>query len=187
MSEVQRPYTTTFTSFSGADMVVSLDGKIIGELTEVRWEKQLGVYSAGEVSGFIKAAAFDRDPLADFEDKEFDILIRFLNEFGQAKIEFIKGVRLKTKTGGASIDEFSQELEYTFEARDAVIIPNMLKTTKEQLGFVFENYNTKDRKIRMEVDAYVALMSHMFEMRYFEVVNAGELARLRRAEAELQK
>jgi hypothetical protein len=187
MSEVQAPYTQTFTSFSGADMVASLDGKIIGELAEIRWEKELGSFSPNEVTGFIRTAVFDRDPLIEFEGKRFDILIRFLNEYGQAKLEFIKGVRLKTKRGGISIDDYCQELEYTFEAKDAVIISDTLKTTKDQLAFVFENYQSNDETTKLEVDAYMALMSHMFERRYFEVINAGELARLRRAEAELNK
>lgn len=178
-------YTKTFASFSGADMIASFDGNIIGEVQAVRWEQELGTYSTGEVKGVIECAVFDRESLEAYENKEFDILIRFMNEYGQSKLEFIKGVRLKSKKGGASVDDICQVAVYTFQALDAIVISEISPSAKENLSFIFNNYHSKDQKTCMKVEAYVALMSYSFEMRHFEVVNAGELSRLRKAEQEL--
>ena len=178
-------YTKTFTSFSGADMIMSFDGKVIGELQAVKWEKTLDAFAGGGVKGTIHCPVSDSDPILDFEGKKFDILIRFMNEYGQSKIEFIKGVRLKTKQGGASVDDCYQQSGYTFEAQDAIVIADGMKTAQENMSFIFNNYNTQESDVRMEVEAYLALMKLSFEIRHFEIINSGELARLRRADKEL--
>jgi hypothetical protein len=184
MSEVQAPYTYTMTSFSGADMVVHFDGKVIGELQEVRWKKNLDEFKPNKITGTIKAVVFEQDPIGKYEQETFDILIRFQNEYGGHKLEFIKGVNLLTKDSGISVDDIIQYYDYTFEARDSIVIESPLKTPQEQLQFALLNEKSYDQKLKMEADAYKALLSYRLEGNQVELVDKVELNRLRRLEKE---
>lgn len=108
-------YARTLTSFSGADMVVYFDDKVIGEFQEIAFQQDL---KTGVLNGTVTTAYFDReafDPL-----KKYNVTIKFLNEYGQSAEQYLLGVEFKTFTVGYSIDMICPEMHYTFTADNFV-------------------------------------------------------------------
>jgi hypothetical protein len=108
-------YTKTFTSFSGADMVIYLDNKVIGEAQEVKWEKDLTGGRTWPIKGELICTLFDREPL-QLEDKDYEILITYLNDYGQGMVEEFSGIRFHRMRGGMSIDSICGVVTYEFTA-----------------------------------------------------------------------
>ncbi len=170
-------YTKTYTTFSGADIVATFDGKIIGELQAITYSvtrEKAPVYTMGSpnprsfsrgkrgIAGSLVFTVFDRDSLhglkegvkvykhslsdsgktpvhelsgtgnvegnwsegerAKYSDEipPFDVVINFLNEYGQSAKMEIKGVEILNEGSGMSIDDITTEKACTFVAREIV-------------------------------------------------------------------
>jgi hypothetical protein len=130
----------------------------------------------------------DREPLGKYEGphKRFNILIRYMTEYGQKKLEYIQGVELKTKKSGIGVDDVVQEVHYTFSAIDALVVP-WPDTYKEMLEYLLTNYKTFDHEKNAISAAYRDMLLMGLDMRYYDVVNTGELARYKSAEKKLKE
>lgn len=171
-----------YTSYSGADTVAYFDDKVLGELISIEWEKQLGGYegyASASVKGKMSATVFDRDPLTDFHNKSFDVLLHFLNEYGESKVEYIKGARLEKMVGGMHVDQPTQEFHYEFSAQDVFLLEGeeFLKSAKEQLQFLIENIGRQEKKVVLKLDIYAKLLKIGYERRDFLVMSHGEFAK----------
>lgn len=176
---------TRVTSFSGADMVVFFDGKIIGELQSIEWEKDLhSMTSPRPVRGTIESVVFDKNPLEDYEGKTFDILISFATEFGQTKLEFIKDVFLKVQKSRISVDDIVQQSIHTFEAKDAIIIQPSVQKAEAQLKFILDNFQTRDSKTKLYVDAYAQYLKFQLDSNYIQLAKPVQIARLKELESK---
>lgn len=190
----EEPYTRTFTSFSGADMIPILDGSVIGELSSITWEKNVESYMHGggnsfgsdKVRGTMTATIFTKNPLQQFEGKKFDMLCYYTNEFGQSMLEFVKGVHLVKTMGGMSVDTIASEIHYEYAAEDFVTVSEPdFKEHQEQLRFVLENDGKRDHQL--EVDAYKALMRWNLQRGAFIVLDPEDLTKLAKEREERKK
>jgi hypothetical protein len=174
----QSTYTKTYTSFSGADIVATFNGKMIGELQAITYSvtrEKAPIYTMGSanprsfsrgkrgIAGSLVFTVFDRDALhglksgatihrhklagdnfipvhqltggtdavgdwnsgntpVTYSDEipPFDIVINFLNEYGQSASMEIRGVEILNEGSGMSIDDITTEKACTFIAREIV-------------------------------------------------------------------
>jgi CBS domain-containing protein len=118
----------TVTTFDGSDLVVTINGRVIGELQAITWDLDKEKEQNGEfpVHGSLVFVLFDRDIARacgfDLYSKPInelppmDIELRLANEYGQIMTRKIVGVLL-TKVGYAiSIDDILTEEVYKFKA-----------------------------------------------------------------------
>jgi len=178
-------YSRTFTSFSGADMVVFFNGKVVGELQAVKWNKKLNDIGGGLVSGTVEAVVFDRDPMEEFEHETLQILVWLKNEWGQESFEFIKDARFTMKRSGMDIDDITSKVEYDFKAND-VIVEVPLSSMTDQVKYVLENIQSEDYKARLKATAYKERLNWQFDRFVYEVVDAGEIRQLKKEREELR-
>lgn len=155
--EEQEPYTKVYTSFGADDMVASFDGKIMGELQDIRWEKHLSKLSGPSVEGIMTFTVFAEDPVEELEGKYFSILLRYMNEHGQRRLEYIKDVKLVSRKSGIGIHDVSQAQQYTFSADDAGTIP-WLETKTEMLKYLLKNYRAYRPEEKLRTLAYKDLL-----------------------------
>lgn len=179
--------TTTFTSFSGADIVVYIDGvKVIGELQEIQWTKQLGL-SAGlrPIKGTIKTVLFDREcPLMKYENEVFSFLVLYANEYGQRKAEYISGIQLESVSSGVSVDDITQEATYTFTARNVDLIENFPTSGDDKAEWLRNLLADKEIgklscEERRKLDIVQRHLLHQITERGWELIHASELNHLR--------
>lgn len=111
-------YTTSYTTFSGCDIVLYLNERIIGEMQSIQFDEDL---KTGKVEGFIDVIVFDKhykklkESFVSEGDK--DILIRYLNEQGGEMSTFITGIEFTKRTVVNAIDEVSIAHRYFFTAK----------------------------------------------------------------------
>lgn len=178
-------YSKSLVAFSGADMIVSFDGELIGEIQSVKWqreiEQRMDLCPDNSVTGEIVVCCMGRDALSSFEGKKSNVLIRFLDEYGNSKLEFLKDVQLKTKSSSISVDDFIQLVTYSFKAKDVVVLHPTITNPEEQLKFVFDNEHSYDRGTQLEALAYKELLKTQISRGYYRVIDGGEYARLKTA------
>lgn len=140
-------FLRTYTSYSGADLVVTVNGKVIGELTNVRWykphqefidqlknsdyyDKDLAIKKP--VTVLAEFAIFDKDAFGDGL-KDADIVLTYANEYGQSSYRAIHGVQSLYETGGTSVDDILTE-GYMILAADKVteLKPGVLTKQQEE-------------------------------------------------------
>lgn len=109
----------TYTSYSGADLVVSVGTQVVGELTNIRWyapnklfldqlehsdyyDKELALKKPVVV--LAEWTIFDRDVFASGLDNA-DIVLTYANEYGHTSYRAIHGVSSLYTMSGTSIDE----------------------------------------------------------------------------------
>ena len=114
-------YTTkSFSSFSGADLVISLDGKIIGEMSALTWEEDFFPEDEYAIKGEMEFVLFDSE-LSVYElaqsKKKFTTVMTYLNEFGQSLYYRIYDCLLTKRSGIHGIDEFIITEKYQFKAK----------------------------------------------------------------------
>jgi hypothetical protein len=106
LNEVQ-----AYTSFDGADLMVFLNGKVLGELQGITWNFDADK-DIHPVSGQMVFAMFNKDVLGAIDINPFkmtepiDIVLQFTNEYGESAYREIKGVLLVKYASGYSIDDF---------------------------------------------------------------------------------
>jgi len=115
-------FINTLTSFSGADLVVSIGNKVVGELTNIRWfkphesfleqlpnsdyyDKELAIKKP--VAVLAEWAIFDKEALGSLKDA--DIILTYANEYGQSAYRAIHGVTSLFEISGTSVDEIVSE------------------------------------------------------------------------------
>lgn len=106
-------YTKTFTSFSGADIIVAMGNKIIGEVQSIEYRKDI---KNKEVVGEVVCTLFDREPFD--ASTVSSITMAYLNEYGQSFYRCFDDVTFLYEYGGATIDDITSEIKYTFRAKD---------------------------------------------------------------------
>lgn len=111
----------TYTSYSGADLVVTVDNKVVGELTNIRWykphkefieqldhsdyyDKDLAMKKP--VTVLAEFAIFDKDAFGEGLN-DATIVMTYANEYGQSSYRAIHGVQSLYETGGTSVDDIT--------------------------------------------------------------------------------
>lgn len=120
---MEEKITRTYVSFSGADVVVFLNKKPVGEAEQLHYKENL---VDGGVKGFLKVTLFDRDAIDPTFIKEnngsLDIEIRFCNEYGQMMARYLNGVTFTSFETEVHIDQIIQQGIYEFKAESTSIL-----------------------------------------------------------------
>lgn len=112
-------FTPTLHSYCGADLVVSVGPKIIGELTNIRWytpnqcfldqlehsdyyDKELAMKKPVVVMA--EWVLFDKDVFGEGLENE-DIVLTYANEYGQSAYRSIYGISSLYNISGTGIDD----------------------------------------------------------------------------------
>lgn len=113
----------SYVSFSGADLVVNVGAKVVGELTNIRWYKphqkfidhlsnsdyyDVGLAVKKPVVVLAEWAVFDKE-LFPGGLQDATITMTFANEYGQSAFRSIHGVESLYEISGISIDEVMTE------------------------------------------------------------------------------
>jgi hypothetical protein len=127
VDETHEGELTTVTSFSGADMVPTLNGVPIGEIQEITYKESLvpGYDETGmllpPIKGEVHQVVFDEEPATRglIQDNN-KLILFFADEFGKkASLSFI-GVSFTERTGGVAVDHLVIKEIYHFIADDVV-------------------------------------------------------------------
>lgn len=120
-----RSYLHTVTSFSGADLIIEIDGQAIGEAQSISFTES---FSEGSlISGHIITTVFDRDtPAYDVARRRAPVTIRLrqANEFGQRAERVLENVMFTDRVGGVSVDDVFEAERYNFTAESIRRITN---------------------------------------------------------------
>lgn len=151
MSEEREAYQTeekkykTYTSYSGADMMVIVNGDIVGEVMSILWKEDL---QSGTYTGYIDSMIFEDEPLIKQALRKTNaqagttLHIALGNEFGQkTMIEFVD-VMFVDRVGKLDVDTAHLEERYTFTANDMAFAPQDL-IPSEDLSEAEFNYEPK--------------------------------------------
>lgn len=128
-------FLTTYTSYSGADIVVSIGADVIGEMQEIAFQKinpmlaeELSASSTYADRRLIQEfpvvivatyALFDKEAIKGFDGgEEVDITLTFANEYGQSSFQSFVGARVIAVLGGSSVDDITQERKVIMAARN---------------------------------------------------------------------
>lgn len=176
-------FTKTITSFSGADCIVRVNHKIVAEIAEVTYKKDIQAFGTGKVTGKIIATVFDRNPLKEFLNSySVSMTMIFLDEEGRSKAYHFEGVKLLNEEGGMSIDSVVEEKEYEFEATRMVELPNyrvLLKEKLDQLRF-YKNQKNDDENVSTLIKVYEGEILKMVETGEAFIYQSHEVSELRK-------
>ena len=117
--DTKKSLISTITSYSGADLVVTVGTEVIGELTNIRWyaphkdfieqlehsdyyDKELAMKKPVVV--LAEWTMFNKDVFDEGLDNA-DIVLTYANEYGQSSYRAIYGVSSLYNMSGTSIDE----------------------------------------------------------------------------------
>lgn len=117
--DTEKRFVPTFTSYSGADLVVTVGTEVIGELTNIRWyapckdfleqlehsdyyDKELAMKKPVVVMA--EWTMFNKDVFCGGLDNA-DIVLTYANEYGQSSYRAIYGVSSLYSISGTSVDE----------------------------------------------------------------------------------
>lgn len=119
----------SFITFSGADIMMIINGAIIGEAQSIHYEENLEFSMGPAIKGYVEIVVFDNEPgirkaLRTRPDPaEYPSLaMAAANEFGQKMIMAFKDVRFTTRTGKMDVDTVLLHERYHFEASDIVYL-----------------------------------------------------------------
>lgn len=105
---------------SGADMVISIGEKIVGEAQAIHWEEDFFADDDYTVKGYIDFVIFDSEVPAYEHAKQktkFNISITYENEYGNKASTRIYEVLLTKRTNTNSIDDIVQTQRYFYKAK----------------------------------------------------------------------
>lgn len=126
--------TQTYTTYSGAEMVVLANGVPVGTLDGITWNitrppapiytppdgpRSFGPCRKRGISGSLMFDVIDQDALPKSEDgyiQPFNVVISFSNTYGQVAVKTIYGIELID--GGQEVKEVTTEEVMVFVARD---------------------------------------------------------------------
>lgn len=154
-------YTTTYTTFGGADFIPRIGNKPVYELTDVQYTENL---STGLIEGVFTVTVFpDACMLSDKAKEKFDMTFVFANEYGQRKVEFLKGITLTKRNYKIGVDSIVEEEKFSFEADKFIRFENYETSISKQLAFIQENLESKDFKTQALVDFYKSEIARVVE------------------------
>lgn len=155
MTKSKSGYTSSFQVFSGADVVVNIDGQLIGEVQGVEWNRQLANGIGGnKVEGIIQTCVFDKTPLEKYIGKSFDMKLKFHNERGHSKAYLFEDVQLCEQSGGIGTDSVLELIDYTFKAQNFEAFPDYKTLVEDQVAYIKENVESTDRHTKRLVELY---------------------------------
>ena len=104
-------------AFSGCDIVLYLDERVIGEMQSIEFNEDL---KTGKVAGHIDVCVFDRTyrdlKEAFVAEGDKDILIRYRNEVGGEMTTFIASTEFHARRVVNNIDDYAIVHRYFFTA-----------------------------------------------------------------------
>lgn len=115
-------YAKSYHAFCGADFIVSIGGKVIGELQTITWEEDFAIEPkyGYPVTGDAVFTIFDHElPLYELaqQRKEFDIHIFYASEYECYASYLISNCMLTKRAGSHSIDDAVVNEKYFFRAK----------------------------------------------------------------------
>lgn len=127
MTESLEKYTQTFTTFGGADVVGTINGKPCGEIQDVTYVEDLAQPRTSDedgklippITGIIKAIAFgDKESTVRTAIKGYDdhFVLFLASEFGNKSSIAFEGFKMVKRTGGYSVGDALFYEEYHFTA-----------------------------------------------------------------------
>lgn len=177
----------TISSFSGADCIVRVNHKIVGEIAEVTYKRDIQTFGDGKVTGKIIATILDKNPLKEFFNQySLSLTMLFADENERSKAYHFEGVKLLSEEGGLAVDDIVEEKEYTFEATRMVELPNYrisLKEKLDQLRF-YKNQKSNDENTSTLIKVYEGEILTMVETGEAFVYRKHEIAELRNKAAK---
>lgn len=116
--EITESYEKTFSSFSGCDQIIMIDGKAIGEISIIFYEESL---KNGKVKGYLDIYVFaDSYPkvrkLLLKKEEIKNISITYVNEYSGKMHVAIYDVEFTKITSKGSVDDVSIFHRYFFKA-----------------------------------------------------------------------
>ena len=147
----------TYVSFSGADLVVRVGDKIVGELTNIRWYKphDIVINELYNSDYYDKLLAIGKPVVVLAEwaimDKELfpgglkdaTIELSFANEYGQAAHREILGVESLYEISGVSIDEVITEGYMILAAKEVTELQEGLSPLLQELRKENDKFNIR--------------------------------------------
>lgn len=179
-------YQSKYTMFSGADVVVNIDGQLIGEIQGVEWNRQLSNGIGGnKVEGIIQTCVFDKVPLEKYIGKSFDMQLKFNNARGHSKVYLFEDVRLCEQSGGIGVDSTLEAVDYTFKAENFEAFPDYKTLVGDQVAYIKENSESVDRHTKKLVGLYKEELIERL-MRGFTLEYQWKINQWKDREAELE-
>lgn len=150
MTESVQSYFTTFTAFSGADVVGTINGSPCGEIQNVTYEEGLAQPRTSDESGNIIPPITGIIHGIAFGEKESsiraainghnDTFVLFLaDEFGKKSSMAFEGFQAVKRTGSFSVDDALFHEQYHFTAH-AIFVSNREWYTDDKGKMVFGTY-----------------------------------------------
>lgn len=129
----EETYMKSYTSFSGADMVPTLNGQVIGEVYEVKFEENLvnpeDIWYP--ITGYVDVCIFDKDTFRQTllpVNNEF--VLSAANEYGQSMMIDFNSIIFLKREGGIAVDNAMMMERYSFKAKE-VLYKNGVPLVKE--------------------------------------------------------
>lgn len=126
--EVELDKRRVFTTYSGADMSVFVNGRVVGEIEQIDWKEDMldGVYD-----GYIDVTIFGDEcglkaALREQEGDETIFELHFMSEHGQSTIIEFVDITFVERKGVFSTDMTALMERYKFLASDMVFKPQNL-------------------------------------------------------------
>lgn len=125
-----------YTTFSGADVVLRVDGEAFGEASSIRWTES----ADGTLFGAIVFTLFDATSIQNLRknflhrDEPLDYIhIEFANEYGQRMDYKIHEPEFTHSDGGISMDDIVLQDKVYFSAKYLeVIAPELERASKDE-------------------------------------------------------
>lgn len=120
----EEPGVFRITSYSGADIMLLLNGRIIGEAQAIHYKENLTATDKAPFEGHVEVAIFNQEPpirqaIRESGDEQ-SIVLLFANEYGDKMSIRFEGLRFTERLGSFSIDEVVSTEKYFFECDDMV-------------------------------------------------------------------
>lgn len=125
-------YTKSYASFSGADLIVTIDGEVVVELIDIEWEEDFYVDDIHDypISGVAKFVIFGYE-LSLYElakqKKKFDICMTYQDEVGNKISYRIYDCLLTKRSGKHGVNKVVVSESYHFKAKKVEML------TKEEI------------------------------------------------------
>ncbi|RHW32006.1 hypothetical protein [Oceanobacillus profundus] len=130
---IDETYSRTYIAFCGADLMVTINGEIVGELQELNWEEDFFASDEYTINGEALFVTFEYEldlyKLAK-EKREFNICIAYAAEYGKKMYYRIYDCLLTKRAGKHAVDDIVINEKYYFKAK------RIEKITGEKADFI---------------------------------------------------
>jgi len=121
---VEEPGIFRITSYSGADIMLLLNGRIIGEAQVIQYKENLTAEDKPSFEGHIEVVVLNREPAIREAirqtEGEHSIVLLFANEYGDKMSIRFEELNFTERQGSFSVDDVIPTEKYFFECNDMV-------------------------------------------------------------------